>query len=103
MKGPLLTACVEGADAHARFSRAVYERQLDLLTGRYAQPWTGSACLTCSSINLFLHRWKRLNIHLNQRSKNMVATTETIAAVEDFGTYKYGFVTDIETEKAPKG
>ena len=34
----------------------------------------------------------------------MVATTETIAAVEDAtGTYKYGFVTDIETEKAPKG
>ena len=34
----------------------------------------------------------------------MVATTETIAAVEDAtGTYKHGFVTDIETEKAPKG
>ena len=34
----------------------------------------------------------------------MVATTETIAAVEDAtGAYKYGFVTDIETEKAPKG
>ena len=34
----------------------------------------------------------------------MVATTETIAAVEDAtGSYKYGFVTDIETEKAPKG
>ena len=34
----------------------------------------------------------------------MVATTETIAAVEDAtGSYKYGFVTDIETDKAPKG
>ena len=34
----------------------------------------------------------------------MVATTETIAAVEGAtGAYKYGFVTDIETEKAPKG
>ena len=34
----------------------------------------------------------------------MVATTETIAAVEDAtGKYKYGFITDIETDKAPKG
>ncbi len=34
----------------------------------------------------------------------MVATTETIAAVEDAtGSYKYGFVTDIETDRAPKG
>ena len=34
----------------------------------------------------------------------MVATQETIAAVEEAtGQYKYGFVTDIETEKAPKG
>ena len=34
----------------------------------------------------------------------MGATEETIAAVEDAtGQYKYGFVTDIETEKAPKG
>ena len=34
----------------------------------------------------------------------MVATTETIAAFEyATGSYKYGFVTDIETEKAPKG
>ena len=34
----------------------------------------------------------------------MVATVETIEAVEQAtGAYKYGFVTDIETEKAPKG
>ena len=34
----------------------------------------------------------------------MAATKETIAAVEEAtGQYKYGFVTDIETEKAPKG
>ena len=34
----------------------------------------------------------------------MVATVETIQAVEQAtGAYKYGFVTDIETEKAPKG
>ncbi|MGC6529428.1 MAG: Fe-S cluster assembly protein SufB [Candidatus Puniceispirillaceae bacterium] len=34
----------------------------------------------------------------------MGATEQTIAAVEDAtGQYKYGFVTDIETEKAPKG
>ena len=34
----------------------------------------------------------------------MAATQETIAAVEEAtGQYKYGFVTDIETEKAPKG
>ena len=34
----------------------------------------------------------------------MVATVETIKAVEQAtGAYKYGFVTDIETEKAPKG
>ena len=34
----------------------------------------------------------------------MVATLETIQAVEEAtGKYKYGFVTDIETEKAPKG
>ncbi|MGC6516774.1 MAG: Fe-S cluster assembly protein SufB [Candidatus Puniceispirillaceae bacterium] len=34
----------------------------------------------------------------------MAATEETIAAVEEAtGQYKYGFVTDIETEKAPKG
>lgn len=34
----------------------------------------------------------------------MVATIETISAVEAAtGAYKYGFVTDIETEKAPKG
>ena len=34
----------------------------------------------------------------------MGATEETIAAVEEAtGQYKYGFVTDIETEKAPKG
>ncbi|MGB1909768.1 MAG: Fe-S cluster assembly protein SufB, partial [Candidatus Puniceispirillaceae bacterium] len=34
----------------------------------------------------------------------MVATTETIAAVEDAtGSYKYGFVTDIESEKGAKG
>ena len=34
----------------------------------------------------------------------MVATVETIEAVEQAtGVYKYGFVTDIETEKAPKG
>ena len=34
----------------------------------------------------------------------MGATEETIAAVEDAtGQYKYGFVTEIETEKAPKG
>ena len=38
------------------------------------------------------------------QKKDMVATNETIAAVEDAtGAYKYGFVTDIETEKAPKG
>ena len=34
----------------------------------------------------------------------MVATVETMEAVEQAtGAYKYGFVTDIETEKAPKG
>ncbi len=34
----------------------------------------------------------------------MVATVETIEAVEQAtGAYKYGFVTDIESEKAPKG
>ena len=34
----------------------------------------------------------------------MVATAETISAVEEAtGKYKYGFVTEIETEKAPKG
>ena len=34
----------------------------------------------------------------------MAATQETIAAVEEAtGQYKYGFVTDIEVEKAPKG
>ena len=34
----------------------------------------------------------------------MAATVETIEAVEQAtGAYKYGFVTDIETEKAPKG
>ena len=34
----------------------------------------------------------------------MAAIQETIAAVEEAtGQYKYGFVTDIETEKAPKG
>ena len=34
----------------------------------------------------------------------MVATVETISTVEEAtGSYKYGFVTDIETEKAPKG
>jgi len=34
----------------------------------------------------------------------MGATEETIAAVEEAtGQYKYGFVTEIETEKAPKG
>ena len=34
----------------------------------------------------------------------MAATTETIEQVEQAtGKYKYGFVTDIETEKAPKG
>ena len=34
----------------------------------------------------------------------MAATTETIEQVElATGKYKYGFVTDIETDKAPKG
>ena len=34
----------------------------------------------------------------------MAATTETIEQVKQAtGTYKYGFVTDIETDKAPKG
>ncbi|MEC7439059.1 MAG: Fe-S cluster assembly protein SufB, partial [Pseudomonadota bacterium] len=34
----------------------------------------------------------------------MAATTETIEQVEQAtGKYKYGFVTDIETEKAPTG
>ena len=34
----------------------------------------------------------------------MVATAETIDQVQSLaGTYKYGFVTDIETELAPKG
>ena len=34
----------------------------------------------------------------------MVATVETITAVEEAtGKYKHGFVTDIESEKAPKG
>ena len=34
----------------------------------------------------------------------MAATVETIEAVEQAtGAYKYGFVTEIETEKAPKG
>lgn len=34
----------------------------------------------------------------------MAATAETISAVEQAtGKYKYGFVTDIETDKAPKG
>ena len=34
----------------------------------------------------------------------MVATVETITAVEEAtGKYKYGFVTDIESDKAPKG
>ena len=34
----------------------------------------------------------------------MVATVETISAVEEAtGKYKYGFVTDIASDKAPKG
>ena len=34
----------------------------------------------------------------------MAATTETIKQVEQAtGSYKYGFVTNIETDKAPKG
>ena len=34
----------------------------------------------------------------------MVATRETVEAVDEaVGKYKYGFSTDIESEKAPKG
>jgi Fe-S cluster assembly protein SufB len=33
----------------------------------------------------------------------MVATKETTATVQDVEQYKYGFVTDIESDKAPKG
>jgi Fe-S cluster assembly protein SufB len=33
----------------------------------------------------------------------MAVTRETAAAVKDIEQYKYGFVTDIESEKAPKG
>src|SRR3954468_22048553 len=33
----------------------------------------------------------------------MAVTQDTAAAVRDIEQYKYGFVTDIETEKAPKG
>ena len=33
----------------------------------------------------------------------MAATKETTAAVRDIEQYKYGFVTDIESDKAPKG
>ena len=33
----------------------------------------------------------------------MAATKETAAAVRDVEQYKYGFVTDIESDKAPKG
>jgi len=33
----------------------------------------------------------------------MAATRETTAAVKDVEQYKYGFVTDIESDKAPKG
>ena len=33
----------------------------------------------------------------------MAATKETTATVEDVEQYKYGFVTDIESDKAPKG
>ena len=33
----------------------------------------------------------------------MAAVTETAAAVRDVEQYKYGFVTDIESERAPKG
>jgi Fe-S cluster assembly protein SufB len=35
----------------------------------------------------------------------MAALKETVAVVEsiDVDAYKYGFVTDIESEKAPKG
>jgi Fe-S cluster assembly protein SufB len=33
----------------------------------------------------------------------MAAVNETVAAVRDVEQYKYGFVTDIETERAPKG
>ena len=33
----------------------------------------------------------------------MAATTQTTATVKDVEQYKYGFVTDIETERAPKG
>ena len=33
----------------------------------------------------------------------MVATKETTAAVRDVEHYKYGFVTDIDSDKAPKG
>ncbi len=33
----------------------------------------------------------------------MAATKETTAAVRDVEQYKYGFITDIESDKAPKG
>ena len=33
----------------------------------------------------------------------MVAVTETVDQVELVEKYKYGFVTDIETDQAPKG
>ncbi len=35
----------------------------------------------------------------------MAISTETVQKVQDLGeqTYKYGFVTDIESETAPKG
>ena len=33
----------------------------------------------------------------------MAATKETTAAVQDVEQYKYGFITDIESDKAPKG
>ena len=33
----------------------------------------------------------------------MAATRDTVAAVKDVEQYKYGFVTDIESDKAPKG
>src|SRR5437016_7810368 len=33
----------------------------------------------------------------------MAAVPQTTAAVRDVEQYKYGFVTDIETERAPKG
>jgi len=105
VEGPIaLTACADTSDEHCGIESVcpVQGKWNKVNTAVRAALTEVTLADMVADVAAFGITPPRPSVHAWRRS-NMAVTRETAAAVKDIEQYKYGFVTDIETDKAPKG